>query len=549
MDTVTFKVTHAGLTRRLTLPVAQLKWNILINKIATSFGRDPSTLNALIYVDEDGDQITMDTDQELQALWMDAALHGKPMPRLLLPDSSNADTQDWVLANAAEKTASSDQTSSSAMSECAASVVSEPSSVDETRTTASSNQEQTAVPPSDGSSVADEANGSPVADGANASSTTIPTTADVSNTAESSTHTETSPVVPSPIDTNTTSPDTPNTAPESIPKKPPVLESSSSDEDVDSSSDESDTETIDPAEHPLPPLSAQIRELAHEFVNNVRSDTELSNNAHQIVDQTLCLVQQSTLMLFDTLRAEIAHANNSTASGRQGRTRGTHASSLSAMAQNLQRHAAEFTRTAQRGIDLLNERAQTRGTSIAHATQEQAIHLVRVAQQQATIIAEQAMQHLNRLQQRTDSNEASTPEPGYRPPSPIRTNCTPNMPMNLSEETRLNMPRNLPEETRPNMPMNLSEETRLNMPMNLSEETRSNMPRDLTEEITDMPMNIPEAAIPYATQFQQLREMGYTDERRLIRYLRLFDGDVTSVVDSMESAFNIDSDDDDGLYN
>jgi nitrogen fixation/metabolism regulation signal transduction histidine kinase len=244
-------------------------------------------------------------------------------------------------------------------------------------------------------------------------------------------------------------------------------------------------------------------------------------------------------MLFDTLRAEIAHANNSTASGRQGRTRGTHASSLSgatdhstlrtngnlnetlvslanhaiAMAQNLQRHATEFTRTAQRGIDLLNERAQTRGTSIAHATQEQAIHLARVAQQQATIIAEQAMQHLNRLQQRMASNEASTPEPGYRPPSPIRTNCTPNMPMNLSEETRLNMP------------------------------------RDLTEEITDMPMNIPEAAIPYATQFQQLREMGYTDERRLIRYLRLFDGDVTLVVDSMESAFNIDSDDDDGLYN
>lgn len=563
---VTFKVTHAGLTRRLTLPPSQLKWREVISKIAAMFGRDPASLNALVYVDEDGDRITIDTDQELHALWVDATLHGKPMPRLLLPTASadSADTRDWVMAHAAEPTASSSSAEASpATSERVANLVlaTKPPS---TKTDTPSVNERSVL-------LGDT---SSAANAANESATPAPVLSESSTTTRSVTSAETtaaaaplSPPPPPPLfgvppTTNTQAPsDVPsvNVVASAVPPSEASVfpsgptstnqsfvsasSASSHPPPSSSSSDVSDTDTIDPAEHEPPALGAQIRDLACEFVDNIRSDTALANNARQVADQTLCLVQQSMVFAMDALRTEIVRASDPTRPANrhyQARARGTQTNSSSgadtrsagsrahsnlnetlatladnaiAMAHNLQRHAIEFTRTAQRGMDLLNERAQTRGTSIAHSTHEQAIHLARLAQQQASIVAEQAMHHLNRLQRNMTSNQADAPEPGYRHPSPTAANIPLDLP---TPQTPLNVPPNLPtSQDPPNVPPNL-----------LAPEDRQ-----------------------YAKELEQLKEMGYTNDEHLLCTLRVFRGDLVRVVEALSVEENfVFNDDDDDFY-
>lgn len=95
------KVTYGQTSRKFTIP-SNTTWTEFESKLHDLFNIPNDITISLVYVDEDGDVITLSTDLELQQILSDQELFGTNV-KFNVYTSENPDNDGWVLENAEEK--------------------------------------------------------------------------------------------------------------------------------------------------------------------------------------------------------------------------------------------------------------------------------------------------------------------------------------------------------------------------------------------------------------------------------------------------------------
>ncbi|RKP08924.1 hypothetical protein THASP1DRAFT_29290 [Thamnocephalis sphaerospora] len=515
---ITLKVSHAAATRRIRLTPEQLTWSTVTARVAELFGLDANTLPALVYIDEDGDKITLDSDRELLTLWTDSMRANQPMPHLFLPSSplTTQDTSAWVLANAATDASSVADASERAFDKAPAD--------EQPRNLGKDTADQNAV--EDDSDGDDEQQ--PLLRNANESTTTL---------------------VP-----NNMPPDVPENQPRAVPShaKQPAQEQSQAQgheqeeeqarkhadadeqqqtragEQKDESNEEQRQQDTSSPYDDLPPLGTQICELARQFVATIQSNPELVDNARRVADQSIDVLQRGVLFLLGALREGVTRAHEATrdaaerrnerrserqhesrqnttasassaTSGQRDMPHGAAngdafsalASSATTLAHTMQQRAAEFAREAQWNASVFSERAQDRATTLAQTAQVHAMSYAEVAQRHATALAERAAEQASRAQAAATAAAAAA-----------------------------------------------------------SASMASTASRAAADTASPAP-NMPEDHVQgnlYAEQLKHLKEMGYNDEDHLMHLLHAYGGDLTRTVEALVGDTIFEAEDADDLY-
>ncbi|KAI9594587.1 hypothetical protein BDF19DRAFT_496769 [Syncephalis fuscata] len=286
MYKITIKVYHGKIGRRFSDYPTEFTWDKLEARICTLFSLN-RPLYGLIYKDSDGDHIFMNSNEELKMLF-EPFIYGSAEPTTIcfqvVPTDTALYEDTWLIEGnqATEYNADTNPTANELTNE------EEMHGISDTEPLLATPNNMPADLP------ANYQAGSVLQPIQNPSNTrSIPSEPFVTTHAA--------------VNNATTTPTTPATPTTAATTAAATTEFSSE----PTQATENTAQSATPGEAALPPLTSQIANLARQFVETLRSNPELNENAHQVLNRSVSAVEQSFTRVVECLQTEFTQIYNS----------------------------------------------------------------------------------------------------------------------------------------------------------------------------------------------------------------------------------------------